>query len=181
VLKRLVEGKGKNRGRNMLAGLINTVWTEATYLVLPAMVIEDIHLKAGLSRATSIVRNNLLLVGVSTVGVKAVNGIIGFLLGSTGIALGLGVGVGLVSLSGGATVGWVGGITLGVLISAAFILTATVASSYTATAYHTCLYLWAMEAERHGGAQPGIAAPAPLAAVLGDLQDRLATVRAARS
>jgi MFS family permease len=173
VLKSFVKGKGKSSARNFLSGLIDTVWTEATYLVLPAMVIEDIGLKDGLKRATDIVRRNLLLVGVSTVGVKAVTGLIGFLLGATGIALGLGVGIGLVGLSQGAPAGWVVGISLGVLIAAVFVLAATVIGSYTATAYHTCLYLWAREVEQvesSGGQAALVAPPGPLGAVLSKVQ-----------
>jgi hypothetical protein len=169
LLKSLVRGKGRSGGRNFLAGLIDTVWTEATYLVLPAMVIEDIGLGDGLKRATQIIKNNLLLVGVSTVGVKAVTGLIGFLLGGTGIALGLGIGLGLVNLTNGATFGLVSGIGLGILVAAVFIMVAVVITSYTATAYHTCLYLWAREVEK--ASQTGqiletVKAPAPLAAVL---------------
>ena len=166
LLLSLVRGKGNQGGRNFLAGLINTIWTEATYLVLPAMVIEDTNLKESLQRATHIVRDNLLLVGVSTVGVRAVTGLIGFLLGGTGIALGFGVAFGAISLTNGATFGMIGGIGLGVLIAGLFIMVAVVIGSYTVTAYHTCLYIWARDVEKSG--QPGavIAAPAPLAAVL---------------
>lgn len=179
VVKRLVEGKKKSGVRQALAGLLDTIWTEATYLVLPAMVIEDINLKAGLQRATQIVRRHLLLVGVSTVGVRAVTGLIGFLLGAAGIGLGFGVGFGLVTLFQGAPLGWVSGISLGVLIAAFFILTATVIGSYTATAYHTCLYLWAREVERAGGSQASIAPPAPLAAVLGNYGEQFGELRQA--
>jgi len=47
-------------------------------------------------------------------------------------------------------------------------MVATVASSYTSTAYHTCLYLWArdVEAAQASGSTASIAPPAPLAAVL---------------
>lgn len=169
LVKGFIQGKGKNAGRNVLAGILDTVWTEATYLVLPAMVIEDINLKDGLRRAGQIVKNNLLLVGVSTVGVKAVTGLIGFLLGATGIGLGFGVAAGIVSINPQATLGWVTGISLGVLIAGALILIATVIGSYTATAYHTCLYLWAREVEKardQGQSEQAISAPAPLAAVL---------------
>jgi len=169
LFKNAVKGKGKSGGRNMLAGLINTVWTEATYLVLPAMVIEDINLKDGLKRATQIIKDNLLLVGVSTVGVKAVTGLIGFLLGLTGAVLGFGLGYGLILLFGSSTVSLVIGIGLGVLIFFAFTMVATVLSSYTSTAYHTCLYLWASETERarQAGGAVQVSAPQPLAAVLG--------------
>ncbi len=169
LLKGFVRGKGRSGGRNALAGLIDTIWTEATYLVLPAMVIENINLKDGLKRATQIVRGNLLLVGVSTVGVRAVTGLIGFLLGASGIGLGLGVSLGLISLSGGAQIGVIAGISLGVIIGAVFIMVAVVLSSYTTTAYHTCLYLWARDvekAEQSGQQGQAVQAPAPLAAVL---------------
>ena len=166
LLLSLVRGKGNQGGRNFLAGLINTIWTEATYLVLPAMVIEDTNLKESLQRATHIVRDNLLLVGVSTVGVRAVTGLIGFLLGGTGIALGFGVAFGAISLTNGATFGMIGGIGLGVLIAGLFIMVAVVIGSYTVTAYHTCLYIWARDVEKSGQSGAVIAAPAPLAAVL---------------
>ncbi len=167
IIKNIIEGKDKGGGRKAVAGLLNTIWTEATYLVLPAMVIEDINLKDGLKRATQIVRSNLLLVGISTVGVKAITGLIGFLLGATGVALGIGVGVGIISLSSSA-LGVIGGVSLGFLIAMPFILVATVIGTYTTTAYHTCLYLWARDVERakQSGQSLEIAAPAPLAAVL---------------
>ena len=170
LVRNAVRGKGRSGGRNMLAGLIDTVWTEAAFLILPAMVIEDINLKDALKRVGTIIKNNLLLVGISTVGVKAVNGLIGFLLGITGIGLGLGIGYGIIAVTGVENViGLVGGIGLGVLVASVFIMVATVITSYTATAYHTCLYLWARDVEksRAAGSSAQVEAPAPLAAVLG--------------
>jgi len=169
LLKSAVRGKGKSGGRNLLAGLIDTVWTEAAFLILPVMVIEDVNLKDALKRAGSIIKNNLLLVGISAVGVKAVNGLIGFLLGAGGIALGFGAGLGIISLTGVNSIfGMVTGIGLGVIIAGIFIMVATVVTSYTSTAYHTCLYLWARDVEKAqaSGSQSQIPAPAPLAAVL---------------
>lgn len=169
LLRSFVRGKGKSGARNALASLIDTVWTEATYLVLPAMVIDDLNLKDGLRRATQIVKDHLLLVGVSTIGVRAVTGLIGFFIGGTGIALGVGVSLGLIGVSGQAAWGFISGISLGVLIAAVFILVSVVITSYTATAYHTCLYLWAREVERArnaGDETTRVQAPAPLAAVL---------------
>jgi membrane-anchored glycerophosphoryl diester phosphodiesterase (GDPDase) len=169
LVKNLIEGKGKSGGRKFLAGLIDTVWTEAAFLILPAMVIEDINLKEALKRAGSIIKNNLLLVGISTVGVKAVNGLIGFLLGGLGIGLGFGIGYGLITVTDASTFGLVSGIGLGVIVAGVFIMIAAVITSYTATAYHTCLYLWARDVEKAqgaGGSVP-VRAPAPLAAVLG--------------
>jgi len=168
VLKGAVRGKGRSAGRNLLSGLIDTVWTEAAFLILPAMVIEDVNLKDALKRAGQIVKDNLLLVGLSTVGVRAVNGLIGFLLGAVGIALGFGAGLGIVTLTDTSTFGLFTGIGLGVIIAGVFIMVATVVTSYTATAYHTCLYLWARDVEKAkaSGGQAQVHAPAPLAAVL---------------
>lgn len=168
LIKGAIQGKGKSGIRNALASLLQSVWTEATFLVLPAMVIEDINLKAGLQRATQIIKNNLLLIGVSMVGVKAVTGLIGFLLGLLGIGLGFAAGVGIISVGAQEPWAWVTGIGLGILIATPFILVATVISSYTMTAYHTCLYLWARDVERaqQRGSTGEVAAPAPLAAIL---------------
>lgn len=149
ILIKMVRGKGRKSGRNILSGLIDAIWTEASYLVLPAMVIEDIGLKDGLKRATQILKNNLLLVGVSVVGVKTVTSLLGFLLGGTGIALGFGISLGLISITSGATLGYITGISLGVITAGAFIMITVILSSYTITAYHTCLYLWARDVKRH--------------------------------
>ena len=171
LLKGIVKGKGKSGVRNALAGLIDTVWTEAAFLILPAMVIENLNLKDSLKRAGMIIKNNLLLVGLSTIGVKAVNGLIGFLLGLLGIGLGVGSAYGIISITGvESAVGMITGIGLGVIIAGLFIMVATVITSYTSTAYHTCLYLWAREVEKAAaaGSTAEVQAPAPLAAALGN-------------
>ncbi len=168
LVKGAVKGKGKNAGRNFLAELIDTVWTEAAFLILPAMVIEDINLKEGIKRATQIIKNNLLLVGISTVGVKAITGLIGFILGALGVALGLGIGIGIVSANPASVALLITGVTVGILIATPFIMVATILSTYTATAYHTCLYLWARDVEkaRAAGQTGEVSAPTPLAQVL---------------
>jgi hypothetical protein len=168
LVKNAIKGKGNSGVRNVFAGLLDTVWTEAAFLILPAMVIEDVNLKDGLKRAGNIIKNNLLLVGISTVGVKAVNGLVGFLLGLLGLGLGFGAGYGISYATNFDTVGLIAGISLGVLIAGIFIMVATVVTSYTSTAYHTCLYLWARDVEKSqaSGSSAQVQAPAPLAAVL---------------
>ena len=151
------------------AGLLETLWTEAALLVLPAMVIDDLNLKQGLERVWNITKNNFLLVGISTVGVKWVTGLIGFVLGIIGAVIGFAIGGGLAYVSGGETAVSVVGIAIGVLIFFLFVVVASVISSYTSTAYHTCLYIWARDVEiaREKGSTGQVSAPAPLAAVLG--------------
>jgi hypothetical protein len=151
------------------AGLLEVLWTEAAFLILPAMVIEDMNLTNAAKRVAQIVKDNLLLVGISTVGVRTVTGLIGVLLGLGGAVLGFGVGYGMIAVFGTGTPGSIIGIGLGVLIFLMFTMVANVISTYTSTAYHTCLYLWARNVEvAQKSDQPiRVAAPAPLAAVLG--------------
>ena len=154
------------------AGLMGALWTEASYLVLPAMVIDDLNLKDGLSRIWNITKENLLLIGISTVGVRWVTGLIGFLLGLIGIVLGLGIFYVITAILGFETIGLILGIGLAFIVGSIFFMLASVINSYTSTAYHTCLYIWARDVEKaRAGQEQGIAvnvpAPAPLAAVLG--------------
>src|SRR6185295_13102253 len=151
------------------AGLLEVLWTEAAFLILPAMVIEDMNLTSAAKRVAQIVKDNLLLVGISTVGVRAVTGLIGFVLGVGGAVLGFAIGYGLIAVLGTGTLGLVIGIGLGVLIFLIFTMVASVISTYTSTAYHTCLYLWArnVEVAQTTGQPVQVSAPAPLAAVLG--------------
>jgi hypothetical protein len=134
------------------------------------MVIDDLNLKDSLSRVWNITRQNLLLIGISTVGVRWVTGLIGFVLGLAGAVLGFAIGYGIFAVSGGATAGLVAGIGLGALIFFAFVTVASVIGSYTGGAYHTCLYIWARDVEKAqtAGRSLQIAAPAPLEAVLGN-------------
>lgn len=150
-------------------GLLETLWTEASYLVLPAMVIDDLNLKDGLQRIWKITKENLLLIGISTVGVRFVTGLIGFVFGVIGFIIAFAVGGGLAYLSGGQAAISIVGIAIGALIFFTFVMVASVFSSYTTTAYHTCLYIWAREVEKataQGLAPAQVTAPAPLAAVL---------------
>ncbi len=150
------------------AGLLDTLWTEAALLILPAMVIDDLNLKKGMERVWNITKSNLLLIGISTVGVKWVTGLIGFILGVIGAVIGFAVGGGAAYVSSEPLIIGIG-IGVGVLIFFLFVVVTSVISSYTSTAYHTCLYIWAREVEaaQEKGKSGQVAAPAPLAAVLG--------------
>lgn len=176
MIKSLARRRSERGGGNILAGLarsaagfLEVLWTEASFLILPAMVIDDLNLKDGVTRVWEITKANLLLIGISTVGVRWVTGLIGFLLGLVGAVIGFAVGYGIISLLGAEILGLVLGIGLGVMIFFTFTLVASVISSYTGTAYHTCLYIWARDAEKAQvqGQSIQVAAPAPLAAVLG--------------
>ena len=153
------------------AGMLEVLWTEVSFLILPAMVIEDMNLADAAKRVAQIVKDNLLLVGISTVGVRAVTGLIGFALGLVGLTLGFGIGYGIIAVLGTTTIGFILGIGLGLIIFLFSTMVASVISSYTTTAYHTCLYLWArnVEVAQAAGEPVRVTAPAPLAAVLGNI------------
>src|SRR4026209_943845 len=80
--------------------LLQVLWTEASYLILPSMVIDDLNLRDGMQRVLNITRENLLLIGISTVGVRWVTGLIGFVLGFVGFLIALAIGGGAVYLTG---------------------------------------------------------------------------------
>lgn len=168
ILRDMMSGRKRNVFRDAFANLVGVLWTEATYIVLPVMVIEDLNLRNGLKRAGQIIRDNLLLIGVSTVGVRAVTTVVGILLGGLGVGLGVLAGIALATIVSGS--GWVIvlAVVVGVLVATPFVLIAAILNSYTSTAYHTCLYLWARDVERarSTGQDLSIPAPGPLAAVL---------------
>lgn len=151
------------------ANLFEVLWTEASYLILPAMVVDDLNLKEGMQRVLKITKENLLLIGISTVGVRWVTGLIGFVFGVGGFLLALAIGGGAAYLTGGINAISIGGIVVGGFIFFAFVVVASVITSYTSIAYHTCLYIWARDVEKAQavGQPTRVAAPAPLAAVLG--------------
>ena len=173
ALVKIVENtlRGNRRRPNpigsLVANLLDTVWTTATYFVLPAMVIEDLNLWNALKRATHLIKNNLLLVGVGYVGVGLINGFLGGVVIFVAILIAVGLVTALgASGSAGAIIGL--GLGVGLVMIVAGIV--NVFTSYIGTAYHTSLFIWAREAEKAqqvGGSLETVRAPAPLAAVLG--------------
>lgn len=165
----------RNRKNSVVSGLmrsatslLETLWTEAAYLILPAMVIDDLNLKASMQRIWTITKENLLLIGISTVGVRWVTGLISFVFSAIGFVIAFAIGGGLSFISGGNTAISIVGIVIGAFVFFAFVMVSSIFSSYTNTAYHTCLYIWARDVEtaKAEGSSVSVSAPAPLAAAL---------------
>lgn len=172
ILRNMANNNKKN---NVLGSILRSamraveaLWTEAALLVLPAMVIDDLNLKDGLARIVKITKENFLLIGISFVGVRWVTGLIGFAFTVIGLILAFAIGGGIAFVAGGSTAILVIGITIGALIFFTFVMVSSLFSSYTSTAYHTCLYIWARDVETATveGRSTQVAAPAPLAAAL---------------
>ncbi len=170
IVEGFVRGRGRSRNplRETLANLLEGVWTSATYFILPAMIIEDLNLPQALKRATEIIRKNLLLVAVTEIGVSGVVGLVGGLLGVVAVLLGVGLFLAFAA-AGEPTLMLAGGVAA-VLTAGTLLAVISAASSYVTTAYHTCMFLWARDAERavaHGASAQSVRAPEPVAAVLG--------------
>ncbi len=172
ILRKMANSNKKN---NVLGGILRSamraveaLWTEAALLVLPAMVIDDLNLKGGLARIVKITKENMLLIGITFVGIRWVTGLIGFVFIVIGLLLAFAIGGGIAYAAGGSTAILVIGITIGALIFFTFLMVSSLFSSYTSTAYHTCLYIWARDVETATveGRSTQVAAPAPLAAAL---------------
>ncbi len=175
MLKNAANRRGRRRG-GLAAGLVRSaanllevLWTEASYLILPAMVIDDLNLKDAMQRVWNITKQNLLLIGISTVGVRWVSGLISFVLGFGGFVIALAIGGGAVYVTGGFNFLSLLAIAFAAFLFFAFVVVASVITSYTSIAYHTCLYIWARDVEKAqtAGQAVRVPAPAPLAAVLG--------------
>jgi hypothetical protein len=122
VVNLLRNAAKKNRNRGVAAnlarsatGVLEVLWTQAAYLILPAMIIDDLNLKDGAQRVWKITKENLLLVGISTVGVRAVTGLISFVFGVIGFIIAFAIGGGAAFLSGGSSVISIIGIAIAAL------------------------------------------------------------------
>ena len=146
-------------GFGFLAGMIQIFWTLAGHLLLPAIVIEGCSFINAMKRADKIATGNLLTIGFGEVGIDKVAQFIMLLMGGLGIFI---FGYSYVS---------------GLLASAAFlgamflwfclVVFTTAAFMYIRSAFYTCLYVWAIEAEAVTEMERRkVAPPAPLAAAL---------------
>jgi hypothetical protein len=165
------------RNRNSVAGniaraatsLLEVLWTQASVLILPSMIIDDLNLKDGAIRVGKIIKENLLLIGIGAIGVRTVTGLISFVFGFIALLIAVAIGAGAAFASGGNTTITIVGIAIAAVIFFTAILLINVFNSYTNTAYHTCLYIWARDVETatvEGRVPSQVQAPAPLAAVL---------------
>lgn len=142
----------------MILNFIESVWTVATYFIVPAIVIEDRNLKGAIERATYIIKRNLLPIGVGEIAVGFVTGILSFI----GFIIAIAVGFIIFGILPGAV-----GAMIAILIVLILIILIIALSMYITTAYHTCLFLWARDVESSATVPGSIKPPAPIANALG--------------
>jgi hypothetical protein len=141
--------------RTILIGLLRTVWTTATYVMMPSMVIENLGFVGSFKRSKELMENDPTQVGVGVVGMGLITWILstGIFFVANYLAFGL---IGQFSPA----LGMVAGLFL---INVSWAL-----SGFLKSTYFTCYYLWASECARNGRASTEFA-PAPLRSVLGDV------------
>jgi hypothetical protein len=156
----------KNSGRNrrgsgvllgfissLAAGVINEGWEIAVSLLVPVAVISHLGYVDTFKKSFEIVKNNLVVIGAGEVGIRILDGVLGFL----GVVIGIGLGIGLFL----ALTPFIGMFSLAVAIPVAFVfisLTATI-TQFIRTSYYTMVYIWAEEHMMHGQNGNTVAAP----------------------
>ncbi len=156
ALKAAVKRRRENLAGSLIGQITGAAWSEATYLWLPVMVVENLDLKQTLKRTAEIVRQNLLMAAENLVGVRLANTLAGVGLTALGSVTGIIV---------GRTAGGVWGIMAGMLIASLIILVAVAVTTFVRVVYHTSLYVWVAQEEhnRNEANTLPVMPPAPLA------------------
>jgi hypothetical protein len=137
--------------RTILVGILRSVWTTATYVVMPAMVVEGLSFFDAFKRSKQLMENDPTQVGVGIVGMGLVTWIIS-------------VATGAAAMFAFNTLAQFN-VIVAMFASLLFTNMFWSLSAYLKSTYYTCFYLWSRECERNGAARPDLA-PAPLRAVL---------------
>lgn len=139
----------------ILAGIVEAIWTTLSFLLLPAIIIEDAGFKQAMGRVRDLHKGHLLLVGIGDVGVRAIT----FLIGLVWFLLIFGLVYASFSAFSTTTA-----LIITFVVGGGMFAAYVAFSTFLRMAYYTCLYLYAAEVEKHGQSAP---APLPLAIALG--------------
>ncbi len=156
ALKASIKRRPGNLAGSLIGHITGAAWSEAAYLLLPVMVVENLNLRQTLKRTAEIVRQNLLMAAVSLIGVSLVNALAGVGMAALGIACGISV---------GRSAGGIWGMVAGMLIASLFILVAVAVTTFGRVIYHSSLYVWVTQEEhnRNEANTLPVMPPAPLA------------------
>lgn len=135
----------------ILTNILYLVWTTATYMVMPTMIIEKTGFFGAFKRAKDVMKNDPTQAGIGVVGIGVANYVIGVVcFGAATMAL----------RALAPTSPILGAFAFYFLINVYWGLT-----GYLKITYFTCFYLWAKNCEKESAARVELA-PAPLAATL---------------
>ncbi len=135
---------------SIIMGIVERLWTVVSFLVLPAVIIEDLGFRDAISRVKKLHGDNLVTIAVGEVGVSWIGGLIALVM-----ALMTG---GLIFVMNSVPV--LSYVLVPVLILSWVAYFAFV--NYVRLAYHTCLFIWAAGKEQ----DPNFQAPGPLGKAL---------------
>jgi hypothetical protein len=134
----------------ILTRILYAIWTTATFVVMPAMIIEGLSFGAAFKRSKDLMKQDPTNVGTGVVGIAAANYVLGFV--TFGVAYTAQNALASMPL-------------LAAFVFFTFVNIYWAVSGFIKISYFTCFYLWARECERKQSDSPQLA-PAPLAAVL---------------
>ncbi len=138
---------------SILLAVVRIIWTTAVYVLMPAMVVEQVGFFDAFKRSKELMKQDPTQVGVGVVAI----GLLNYLIGAVIFTLAYGA-LNVIPVP-----------ILGVLIFFMLVNVYWTIAGFTKSVYYTCFYLWARECEQRGVADPSFA-PAPLAATLSDLE-----------
>lgn len=135
----------------IVAQIVYMVWTTATYVVMPAMVIEGLSFGQAFSRSKDLMKQDPTQVGSGVLGIGIVNWIINIALF-------------WVAWTGAGVLNHIHPIVGGFFFFFIFNLSWAI-TGFLKITYFTCFYLWAKQCEENGSSDTNLA-PAPLADAL---------------
>jgi hypothetical protein len=135
----------------ILTSVLYAVWTTATFVVMPAMVLEGLSFGTAFARSKELMKHDPTNVGTGVIGIAAAN----YVLGGMVFTLAYYAEGALSNLHPIA-----GAMAFFTLVNVYWAV-----SGFLKISYFTCFYLWARECEAKQSDSPDLA-PAPLAAAL---------------
>jgi hypothetical protein len=136
----------------IITSVLYAIWTTATFVVMPAMVLEGLSFGAAFGRSKELMKHDPTNVGTGVIGIAAAN----YVLGAVTFTLAYYANNALSALHPIA-----GAMAFFMLVNVYWAV-----SGFIKISYFTCFYLWARECEAKQSDSPDLA-PAPLAAALG--------------
>lgn len=122
-------------------------WLDTSYLILPAICLEDLSLSLAVARVKQIVGEHLLRFRADLVRVGLIAGVVQWVLIAGGVSLGLIVGMGMADRTTAGNWQLVLGTGVGMVIAWPPTMIGLAFSTFTRTVYHTALYQWVKNVE----------------------------------